>query len=60
MPTEIKTYDDFMDTILELVSATEANEEFALMAAVTIGALKDKGHDKLAFEVLETYRPGDN
>jgi hypothetical protein len=57
----IANYEQFMDMILELVSATEPDEEIALSAAVTIGSLYNRGFNKLAEEVLLTYKPqGEN
>lgn len=54
----INSYEEFLDTTLELVKATEDNHEYALSAVTTIARLIDRGYDALAFEVLETFRPG--
>lgn len=54
----INSYEEFLDTTLELVKATEDNHEFALSAVTTIARLIERGYDGLAFEVLETFRPG--
>jgi hypothetical protein len=53
----IATYNQFLDTILELVSATEPDREIAISAAATIGSLYERGYDNLAEQVLLTYKP---
>jgi hypothetical protein len=53
----IETFDQFMDTILDLVSATETNPELALSAATTIGLLYERGYSDLAEKVLLTFKP---
>lgn len=54
----IKSETEFLDTMLEMVKATEMNHEYAVSAVVTMARLIERGYDGLAFEVLETFRPG--
>lgn len=54
----IKSETEFLDTMLELVKATEDNHDYAVSAVTTIARLIERGYDGLAFEVLETFRPG--
>jgi hypothetical protein len=54
----IKSDTEFLDTMLELVKATETDHEYAVSAVTTIARLIERGYDGLAFEVLETFRPG--
>lgn len=54
----IETETEFLDTMLDLVKATETDHEYAVSAVVTITRLIERGYDGLAFEVLETFRPG--
>ena len=54
----IKSETEFLDTMLDLVKATETNHEYAVSAVTTIARLIERGYDGLAFEVLETFRPG--
>jgi hypothetical protein len=60
MNTTIETPEQALDTILELVRATEDDFEMALSATVTIWRLFERGYSDLSFAVLETYRPGRN
>lgn len=53
----IATYEQFLDTVLELVSATETDRELAISAAATIASLYGRGYDELAEQVLLTYKP---
>lgn len=53
----IESFEQFMDTILDLVSATESDSELALSAATTIGLLYERGHSDLAEKVLLTFKP---
>lgn len=53
----IESFEQFMDTILDLVLATENNSELALSAATTIGLLYERGHYELAEQVLLTFAP---
>lgn len=54
----IKNETEFLDTMLDLVKATETDHEYAVSAVVTMARLIERGYDGLAFEVLETFRPG--
>lgn len=54
----IKSETEFLDTMLELVKATETDHEYAVATVVTLARLIERGYDGLAFEVLETFRPG--
>lgn len=54
----IKSETEFLDTMLEMVKATEKDEDAAIAAVITMARLIDRGYDGLAFEVLETFRPG--
>ena len=54
---KIATEEQALDTILELVSATEGDREVAISATATIYSLMERGFRELAFAVLETYRP---
>lgn len=53
----ITSFDEFMDTILDLVSATEPDRDLAISVAATIGSLYERGHNELAEQVLLTYKP---
>jgi hypothetical protein len=57
MNTTIETPEQALDTILELVQATEDDFEMALSATLTIWRLFERGYSDLSFAVLETYRP---
>lgn len=54
---KIETPEQALDTILDLVRATEDDFELALAAAVTIWRLHERGYMDLSLAVLETYRP---
>ncbi len=53
----IKTAEQALDTILDLVKYTEEDHELAIGATATIYRLMELGYDDLALAVLETYRP---
>lgn len=57
---EITTFEEFLDTTLEMVSMTEPDMDVAISVAATIGSLVQRGHKDLAMEVLLTYKPEDN
>ena len=54
---KIETQEQALDTILELVRATEDDFEKALAATITIWRLYEYDYSDLALAVLETYRP---
>lgn len=59
MSKEIETFEEAMEVITRMVSATEQDDEMAIAATATIGSLIDRGYADLALKVLQTYKPGD-
>lgn len=53
----IKTDEQALDTILEMVKTTEKDHELALGATVAIWKLVQAGKKDLALEVLSMYKP---
>ena len=52
-----ETLYQYLDMVLDLVSATEPDYDVAISVAATIGSLTQRGHDDLAMQVLLTYKP---
>lgn len=58
MTEQIKTFEEAVNLIAKMISATEADEERIISATMTIANLIERGYPNVALEVLATYEPG--